>query len=309
MFELFDAIGQHNAVTPPNEQVEVDVLTGASAGGMTAALAAHKLLFEGPALANPYANDLYRSWVQDISLEGLLTGTPADDPTKSVFASSLVDTLSRRYITARYAGGPPPPPRTHAAAASQIKLGLAMSNLNGVDFQRPLAGPGRFTYTRYQDRLCASVDTSAASDTSETWERNRAAAVCCGAFPFAFRPRDLARRQAEYPPAYLVPFASDPYAFTFTDGGVFQNEPLGLAKDLVDEIDDHQDVDNRFYVFVSPGPRLSTKEDDVHEARATLKATAVAIVEAVFNQARFQDWVTAETVNERIALFNARAEQ
>lgn len=308
MYELLDAIGQHNAAVSPADRIEIDVMTGASAGGMTAALAAQKLLYDAPALADPYANDLYRPWVQDIGLDGLLAGTGDDDPTKSVFASSLVDALSRRYMTARYAAGPPPAPRPHPAAAARIRLGLAMSNLNGVDYQRPLPGPDDFVYTRYQDEVRATLEGGAASDTLAAWEPLRAAAVCCGAFPFAFRARDLFRRPADYPPDYLVPFP-DPSAFTYTDGGVFQNEPLGLAKDLVDEIDGHEDTEHRFYLFVSPGPRRSTKEDDVHEAGATLKATAVAIVEAIFNQARFQDWITAESVNERIALFDERAEQ
>jgi len=90
---------------------------------------------------------------------------------------------------------------------------------------------------------------------------------------------------------------------------VFQNEPLGLAKNLVDMIDEHQDVDDRYYLFVSPGPRLSTRSNGFNEANASLKATLLAIVEAIFNQARFHDWITAERVNDQIRVFNMRAEQ
>ncbi len=310
MFEVLDAISQHNAGAPsPDDRIEVDVLTGASAGGMTACLTAQKLLFEGDRLTDPYDNDGYRAWVRDISLDGLLAVTPADDPAKSVLASSLIEALSRRYLTARYAGGAVPLAKPHPAAARTIKLGLSMSNLNGVDYRHPVVSTNNFVYTRYQDTLLANLEPTAACDTLAVWERLRAAAVCCGAFPFAFRVRDLARAVSEYEDPNLVPLPGDPYAFTYTDGGVFQNEPLGLAKNLVDEIDEHQDVEHRRYLFVSPGARLSTRLNGFAEGNANVKTTLVAIMEAIFNQARFHDWITAEAVNDRVRLFDLRAEQ
>jgi hypothetical protein len=65
LYEVIDAISQHNQhpATSPADQVVIDVLTGASAGGMSAALLAQKLLFEKDSLAGPYTNMLYRAWV------------------------------------------------------------------------------------------------------------------------------------------------------------------------------------------------------------------------------------------------------
>ena len=37
--------------------------------------------------------------------------------------------------------------------------------------------------------------------------------------------------------------------------------------------------------------------------------TAQTIVKAVLHQARFQDWVNAEEINDQINVFNLRAEQ
>ena len=51
---------------------------------------------------------------------------------------------------------------------------------------------------------------------------------------FCLRAKDLARNESEYADEFLIPFASEVRAFTYTDGGTFQNEPLGLAKNLVD---------------------------------------------------------------------------
>jgi predicted acylesterase/phospholipase RssA len=55
LYEIIHAIGQHN-VSTPDARIEIDVLTGASAGGMTATIAAQKLAFEAGALAGAYDN-------------------------------------------------------------------------------------------------------------------------------------------------------------------------------------------------------------------------------------------------------------
>jgi hypothetical protein len=61
-FELLDAIAQHNqwadANNQPNQRFEIDVLTGASAGGMTAAILRQRLLFDGLSMSQPYNNPL-----------------------------------------------------------------------------------------------------------------------------------------------------------------------------------------------------------------------------------------------------------
>lgn len=65
LYEVLDAIHQHNVVpgTPDEERIEVDVLTGASAGGMIAAIVAHKMLYSADEFRDPYDNPLYNVWV------------------------------------------------------------------------------------------------------------------------------------------------------------------------------------------------------------------------------------------------------
>jgi hypothetical protein len=53
MYEIINAIKLHNSQNPDARQIKVDVLTCASAGGMTAALVAQKLLYESQALEPP----------------------------------------------------------------------------------------------------------------------------------------------------------------------------------------------------------------------------------------------------------------
>jgi hypothetical protein len=274
VYEIIDAIGQHNSAAPAKEQIFIDVLTGASAGGMSATVLAQKLLFEAGSLANPYDNILYRAWVEDIQLQSLLALQPGEDSSHSVLSSNLVETLSAKYLCHRYSTHFLAPPDKHAAAAGTIRLGLALSNLNGVDYSCQVRPSSNFTYTRFEDQISTKID--ATSDALAFWEPLRNAAVSCGAFPFAFRVKELVRHRSEFTSPNIVfplPFET----FTYTDGGVLQNEPLGLAKNLVDEIDEHTDTESRFYLFVAPHVKGSTAHSDFNESKADYKTTGLQL--------------------------------
>lgn len=306
LFEIIDAIGQHNQMAKSEDKIVVDVLTGASAGGMNAIVLGQKLLFEGEALSEPYDNVLYRAWVGDVQLQALLELQHDEDPSDSILSSDLVEALSKKYLMQRYSTHVPPGADRHSASAGSIRLGLALSNLNGVDYTYPIRPTGIFTYTRFQDELQATADSQC--DNPDFWEPLRKAAVSCGAFPFAFRTKDLVRHKSEYSaPNVLFPLPLE--TFTYTDGGVFQNEPLGLAKNLVDGVDHHLSTETRFYLFIAPHIRSSTSNADFNESKADFKQTAAQLFNAIFGQAGFQDWIQAEKVNKSIDLFNRRATQ
>ena len=61
VYELLNAFKEHNA-NPQNTPIEIDVLTGASAGGMTAAMIAQKLLYDKDALDGEESNVGYEAW-------------------------------------------------------------------------------------------------------------------------------------------------------------------------------------------------------------------------------------------------------
>jgi len=310
LYEVIDAIGQHNsnANTPEDQKIFIDVLTGASAGGMSATVLAQKLLYEADALADAYDNALYRAWVEDVDISGLLKLEADEDPANSIFSSNLVESISEKLLLQRYSTHVPLKVKRHAASADQLELGLALSNLNGVDYCFPVRPDGTFNYTQFQDQLHASIDAGAQCDREEFWEPLRSAAVSCGAFPFAFRAQDLVRHRTEYPPQNVV-FPAPLETFTYTDGGVFQNEPLGMAKNLVDGIDHHENNDSRFYLFIAPHAKGSSEYKEFSARGANFKAMISRLVGAVYGQAEFQDWAEAESVNERIKLFNTRALQ
>jgi hypothetical protein len=315
LFEVLRALKENN-ISAPNEQIIIDVLTGASAGGMTAVTAAQKLLYDAGALENPYDNVFYNTWVKDISLDRLLALEQGEKTGFSFFSSNAIEAIADDYITGKFR--PKIPYRRHPAVNGSLKLGLALSNLVGVDYAYPIARKkgqsdnNTFDYTSFEDQKIGEVMFADKPDSEviKDWEPWRDAAVACGAFPFAFRVKDLIRVFADFKGSpHLVDWPQSPRNFAYTDGGLFQNEPLGMAKNLVDIIDGHLENDSRFYLFVAPGSKNGVANSAFTATQATLVKTAEALIGAVLNQARFQDWIEAESLNTQIELFDTRARQ
>jgi predicted acylesterase/phospholipase RssA len=314
LFEVLDAIRQHNtnAATTEDSRIEIDVLTGASAGGMTAIILAQKLLYGGDEFVGPYDNPLYNTWVERISLEGLQR-TAADEPAlHSIFSSNLIEAISKETLLGRYAVSPPKPAQRHAAAAQAIRVGVAMTNLNGVEYGYPVLPSGEFVYLNYGDQRTRLVDsTDPACDTEAFWGPLRQAAVASGAFPMAFRPQDMQRSRLNEPDDYLGgnlrPWPEDPMTFTYSDGGILQNEPLGMAKNLVDKIDAHLGQDQRFYLFVSPHEKDPQANEVFHAPRAGYLRMMLRLLDVTLGQSGFQDWITAQAMNKRVELLDQRA--
>jgi hypothetical protein len=188
-----------------------------------------------------------------------------------------------------------------------MRLGIALSNLNGVDHRLMTRPTGSFNYTRNIDDIRLDF-TGPSEDTADRWKLVKAAAVASGAFPFAFRVQDLHRQKSEYTEETIVPAVTgNVWTFAYTDGGVFQNEPLGLAKALVDGIDHQLDEENRFYIFVSPGGRGSAVKSGFTADQADFSSLAARLAAAVLDQAQFGDWIRAERVNRRIGSLDAFA--
>ena len=313
LYEVLDAIHQHNCVpgTPDEERIEIDVLTGASAGAMTAAIVAQKMLYAADEFRDPYDNPLYNVWVKQINLVGLLNttngGSPeSESPLRSIFSSNMVERIAAGSLTARYESGEVPPRVTHMAAAKSISLGMTLTNLNGVDYGYDMQPNGKYIYTQHEDQLTRVVSVGG-TDHREIWEEIRDASVASGAYPLAFRAKELERKRADYTKGNLEPWTDDPSRFTYTDGGVLQNEPLGMAKKLVNAIDGHWNNESRFYLFVSPHGKSSRADSHFREVDADYFHMMKRLSKVLLGQSEFQDWITAVEMNEQIALMDARA--
>src|SRR5580658_367021 len=161
-YEILEAIRQHNEhpdTRAKGDFIRIDVLTGASAGGMTAAILAQKLLFAKNAFVDaagnpsPYNNPLYDTWVLGISLAALLNTVDkpvaegGDPATLSLLSSSLIEQIAKSMLLQQDSAGLIPlNGGMHNAIDSGrgIRLGLALTNINGINYAHELFGGGKF---------------------------------------------------------------------------------------------------------------------------------------------------------------------
>ncbi len=343
LFEVIRAIGYHNQHADSKDAIKIDVITGASAGAMTAAIAAKALLYEPDKLIDPSDNYFYNPWVDGISIEHLIDFEGDDSANRSLLSSKIIDELADKYMSVPEvkldADRKEVIPTPHPASAEKVWVGIAMANLNGYDYFDVSIQGNKFAYTKYEDSLMRFL--SKGDFPEQTMKELRDAALSSGAFPIAFAPRGVKRKIQDYatdpkkiPQKFLNPNNWDkkdieirklvaneiipemPNVFpmmTYTDGGTFNNYPLGMAKNLVDKLDNHRDVDNRLYLYVAPRAKVSANsnvgpEEDhpsnLNFGDATLKKTVLALINGVLNQAQYQEWVETNKINARIKKLN-----
>src|ERR1700690_3800719 len=113
LYELMRAIRLYNNSNAPKpaDKIYVDVITGASAGGMTAAMLAQRLMYDTNALDGEFANVLYQAWVQRISLMKLVKMRWKEKKWHSLFSSDLVESIGHDLLidpTHQNGSGPHP---------------------------------------------------------------------------------------------------------------------------------------------------------------------------------------------------------
>lgn len=204
--------------TVPSHEIFLDVLTGASAGGMCAAISAVALQEEFDHVTqtdpDPEApvNRLYQSWVRSIDILPLL-GT-ADLRNKQAKVKSVLDSTPIQAI-ANSALAPAPNGdrrKKRGWVADPLGVILTLSNLRGIPYSVDEANEGSF-----EERIAYHADqirfalTDAAGANSSTvyglnytdvndpnWQVLRTAAMATGAFPIMLAARALERTQADY---------------------------------------------------------------------------------------------------------------
>jgi hypothetical protein len=336
LYELMRAIRRNNeAAQTEDQKIYVDVITGASAGGMTAAMVSQRLMYDADALEGETSNVLYRAWVERISLMGLVRMRWKEKKWHSLFSSDLINSIGQEMLVKSMqepGSGPHKAVERIDGVPQPLRVGLALTNLNGIDYMIPIVGndDGGFNYTNSVDQMTFKVTVHGQGDAAQ-WERMRDAAVGSGAFPLAFRPKAVDRQADEYGErlpddkslqlegrSYVV-WAGQPAAeFAFSDGGVLQNQPLGMAKDLVEAAIDERktrrdasafnDARDRLYVFVAPHAVRSTARD-LRAEKITIWGELKQLARVYMRQAMFHDWIIAEGVNQRIRLLDTRASQ
>ncbi len=265
--EWYKAKARGEAV-PPHD-VSLDVLSGASAGGICAAILAVMLQedFEHirdtqPLAAQPTANRSYESWVNRIDIRDLLHTEDVQSPAPiaSLLDSQIIDDLAARALT------PPASPRVQRPWVSPtLTVYLSLTNLRGVPYSLNGAAPGSVEETTffYGDRIrfetvhpgnpvpapSAHPLDLTQPGSSGGWDLLQTAAMATGAFPLFLAPRVLNRATSEYTPPVWESVGSaqtgnpPPVSPTFppqtppvietlnVDGGITNNDPFHYAQD------------------------------------------------------------------------------
>ena len=282
MYEVIEAIRIHNANIPDNQpadRIEIDVITGASAGGMTAAILAQNLLFDDGSLKEPYTNKLYKAWVEEVDISELLE-VDSENQKYSIFNKDCIDRIGKKLVMDDATlKAKATSLCKHPSVASRLRIGIAMSNLTGYS-QTIKTQSGVFGYTCFKDQMMCEVSREldevswtlkeldridnawqAAKDIS--WEQLRTAGISSGSFPLAFPMQDISRSGSNRDGDFL-----------YSDGGIFENEPLGLAQELIGK----EDRDSRFFLLVKPGPKNVQGKGIATDLLGTLIALSGAII-------------------------------
>ncbi len=238
----------------------IDCVAGASAGSITAAMLARALINTGAVGPNGTMSDvvLQEIWVERLALDALVVGAP----NISILSSDAVRQIGNDYFAAWPAIAAPHPafrsasgvglvftlsaldvePTAAQAAngallyneyAKTAHFDLSINNANAVTY----SGNGTALYT-YNTPGNRAVSGKAAYD-ALTW-----AAISSGAFPLAFAPHALARYESLLWKKRW-----------FSDGGIYDNDPVGQMINLAHDRDWSQsgldDGDRRFLVILT----------------------------------------------------------
>jgi len=254
---------------PPHD-VTIRVMSGASAGGMTAAIAAAMINGNFSPVDNlakgvvPPDNPLYNSWVREIDIKPLLGSADLRDnnPVVSLLDSTILEKIAQKAITFV------PPGKVRPYIEQNLHLFLTLTNLRGVPYRIAFQGDSGFGHEieMHADNLQfilgkrdPAVPGTLWLDRNNSgslgWRKLMVAALATGAFPAGLAPRLLSRPSNDYDcimwdipepkpesncvgytPKEIHPSWPDEfgpnfdYDFLCVDGGVMNNNPLELAR-------------------------------------------------------------------------------
>jgi predicted acylesterase/phospholipase RssA len=271
LFEALDRWEKQKIQDPentPSHRVEIPVIGGASAGGMTGIISASlinqdfppvRTLDPGDILAQRPGNKLYHSWVdmlqEDMFSLMLNTGDIQNGKIYSLLNSDFIDVIAQRAIEVEKTS-----PINRAYISERLKVFVTLSNLYGFTydllFQDGVMGKSPYLVRKHADYACFEMSKSGLPPqyndngwipldfpTGLNTDIARQAAMATGAFPIGLRPRTLSR-----PGSYVLHQSwthyghlaytpvHEPYVSLNVDGGLINNEPFERVFELLNQI-------------------------------------------------------------------------
>jgi hypothetical protein len=201
----------------PRHEVSIEVLSGASAGGMCAAIGGLAFHQQFPPVEQmnptpePSANKLYSSWVQKVDIAPLLQTADLQNggPVLSILDSTVLSEIAGNALT-------PAAPQSRKYVSSTLTLFLTLTNLRGIVYDIDPANGGTFEeqIAYYADQLrfeivrnegdrptnplAKPLPLNPGQNGNAAWQLLQTAALATGAFPVALAPRILERDRDDY---------------------------------------------------------------------------------------------------------------
>ncbi len=339
-------------------KVTIDAIAGASAGSITGLILAQALsLGRSP---DDLEARMRACWVELLNIEALLKPS-ATDPKQSLFTNGVVADI----VAAGVELSPKPPDQEQEPVALWMAMTNLDGVPFVIDFKRkdePHAQAATELYaldykdyisfllngneiTMIDKRMIVPADGAGAGS---VWQVAANAARASSAFPVAFPSQYQSRDLAQYP-AYmefkkqvesselqdkahnpqLEPKAPLPTkaAFQFTDGGIFNNQPIGKCINAVEDLNrrfPERDPNSekskgkagRSFIIIEPEPQLPEMVEAAlvssteHPDQPMFPASVVGkIVQAYFNTALYGDFKNASDMNQQLLDLDAAFSQ
>ncbi len=206
LVEALDAwqTSKNNHEPVPMHKASIEVLSGASAGGMCAAIAT-AALFDDPARKQ---TKFYQAWVKSIDIKSLISQTDLDSgPLRSLLNSDILDGIAAETISL-------PAPRRREFVSPNLNLFLTLTSTRGMPYGVDFAADAAFEeHTNYYAEQVRFEVTDGSGDplhVSEryhlrlndqggaSWTRLKTAAIATGAVPLMLAPKRLDRDPGDY---------------------------------------------------------------------------------------------------------------
>ena len=268
--------------------LKIDAMAGASAGSITALLAARTLLRGMDPI-----HAMHEAWVKTPQLEQLT------DKLESPLSVTHTENDAVKLLK-----GEKKPERAQSAP---IKVQMALGCLRGLDYSiTRISGPPISANT-YLDW----GEWTIRQDYEPDWYTKPGGplqtALASGAHAAAFPPKGLDRSSKEVQDRYRDNHIEHaPKFLWYTDGGTIDNEPLGRTLDLTEEIDGEEDpIDDaaRLHLMITPDPARPSKEDGpwaTREPAPTWTQTGPRTIALMRSQRLYDDLRRLEKTNSRI---------
>ena len=318
----------------PLHDVEINLLSGASAGGMTAAILSYSFI-DGTFLnKNKDSNDiilqnynlpnennvkskLYSSWVEmadeknkstldklldesDIKsimqMNALLNNNPIDEIAENALPKKLAEKIDVNFPN---------------YISKDLSVFLTVTNLDGlpieIDFNNSTdtkskfrMHSGIFSYS-FSDKNCSNFDYPIEVISHDNYRNLITAAKSTGAFPIGLANQKV-RIQNKYMNLYKnnllnkyninindVGFKGTDYEFIAVDGGVINNEPLGISANYLECL--NKDKNKNYLILIDPFPSVFVGGDNekyVEPKKGNVFHVVYSLFKAVRNHSMFK---------------------